>query len=269
MPHYMLAARTRADDGHASLTEKEMQTSWQRISVLEAEMKSAGAWVFSARLHDPDTATVVRVSNGEVLIRPTARSPNRRITSEGSTSSRKVTSMGRSAGQRRSPRWLAIRSRFGHSPESPGSRLAEGDPTGRATSIVDGADIGRIFRAEAGRSVATLIRVFGDIDMAEDAVQDAFATALKRWPVHGLPPNPGAWITTTARNRAIDRLRRSARERELLGEVAEPSSPTAAATSEGVGPRAPNARSQPQARSDRRAEAVADAPRVDRLTDMR
>jgi RNA polymerase sigma-70 factor (ECF subfamily) len=68
--------------------------------------------------------------------------------------------------------------------------------------------------------VATLIRVFGQIDVAEDAVQEAFALALRKWPVDGLPPNPGAWITTTARNRAIDRLRRESRGRELLREVA-------------------------------------------------
>ena len=70
------------------------------------------------------------------------------------------------------------------------------------------ADIAGIFRAESGRSVATLVRLFGSIDIAEEAVQDAFAVALERWPSTGLPPNPGAWITTTARNRAIDRLRR-------------------------------------------------------------
>ena len=81
------------------------------------------------------------------------------------------------------------------------------------------ADVARIFRTESGRSVATLIRVFGDIDIAEDAVQDAVATALRTWPGKGLPPNPGAWITTTARNRAIDRLRRESRGRELLGDV--------------------------------------------------
>ena len=67
MPHYMLAARTQADDGRTSMTEEEKQTSWQRIGLLEAEMKSAGTWVFSARLHGPETATVVRMSNGEVL----------------------------------------------------------------------------------------------------------------------------------------------------------------------------------------------------------
>jgi RNA polymerase sigma-70 factor (ECF subfamily) len=67
-----------------------------------------------------------------------------------------------------------------------------------------------IFRREAGRCTATLIRVLGDIDLAEDAVAEAFAVAAERWPVEGVPPNPGGWITTAARNRAIDRLRREA-----------------------------------------------------------
>jgi RNA polymerase sigma-70 factor (ECF subfamily) len=65
-----------------------------------------------------------------------------------------------------------------------------------------------VFRREYGRCVATLIRFLGDIDAAEEAVQDAFAVAAARWPADGQPPNPGAWIVTTARNRAIDRLRR-------------------------------------------------------------
>jgi RNA polymerase sigma-70 factor (ECF subfamily) len=65
-----------------------------------------------------------------------------------------------------------------------------------------------IFRREAGRCTATLIRVLGDIDLAEDAVAEAFAIAAEHWPATGIPPNPGGWITTTARNRAIDRLRR-------------------------------------------------------------
>ena len=65
-----------------------------------------------------------------------------------------------------------------------------------------------VFRREYGRCVATLIRFLGDIDAAEEAVQDAFTVAAARWPSDGEPPNPGAWIVTTARNRAIDRLRR-------------------------------------------------------------
>jgi RNA polymerase sigma-70 factor (ECF subfamily) len=80
---------------------------------------------------------------------------------------------------------------------------------------VDEATVGRIFREEYGRSVAALVRAFGDIDLAEDAVQEAFAVALRTWTGEGLPPNPGGWITTTARNRAIDRVRRDARGREL------------------------------------------------------
>jgi RNA polymerase sigma-70 factor, ECF subfamily len=82
------------------------------------------------------------------------------------------------------------------------------------------AQVSRVFREESGRSVATLIRVFGDIDIAEDAVQEAFALALATWPHDGLPSSPGAWITTTARNRAVNRLRRESRGRELLGELA-------------------------------------------------
>ena len=90
---------------------------------------------------------------------------------------------------------------------------------------VDEALIGRIFREESGRSVATLIRIFSDIDLAEDAVQEAFALALRKWPDDGLPPNPGGWITTTARHRAIDHLRRESRGRELVGQVVEPQAP--------------------------------------------
>ena len=66
----------------------------------------------------------------------------------------------------------------------------------------------QVFREEWGRAVAILTRVLGDLELAEDAVQDAFATALERWPRDGTPRTPGAWIVTTARNRAIDRIRR-------------------------------------------------------------
>jgi RNA polymerase sigma-70 factor, ECF subfamily len=75
---------------------------------------------------------------------------------------------------------------------------------------VQDTDIERIFRAEYGRAVSVLVRAFGDIDVAEDAVQDAFTEAVRRWPAAGIPPSPAGWIITTARNRAIDRLRREA-----------------------------------------------------------
>jgi RNA polymerase sigma-70 factor, ECF subfamily len=73
---------------------------------------------------------------------------------------------------------------------------------------VPNAEIERVFREQYGRAVAVLVRVFGDIDLAEEAVQDAFTTAVASWPGSGPPPAPAGWIITTARNRAIDRLRR-------------------------------------------------------------
>src|SRR5690349_12381836 len=79
------------------------------------------------------------------------------------------------------------------------SALPDPDFTDQVTAIV---------RAEHGRVVAQLIRRLGDIDLAEDAVAEALITALEKWPVDGIPPNPGAWLTTTAGNKAIDRIRR-------------------------------------------------------------
>jgi RNA polymerase sigma-70 factor (ECF subfamily) len=77
-----------------------------------------------------------------------------------------------------------------------------------------------VFREEHGRAVAVLVRVFGDVDIAEDAVQDAFAAASERWPSAGLPPSPAGWIITTARNRAIDRLRRESSHADRHAEAA-------------------------------------------------
>ncbi|KAA1398183.1 RNA polymerase sigma factor [Aeromicrobium ginsengisoli] len=74
----------------------------------------------------------------------------------------------------------------------------------------DDAGIAHVFREEHGRAVAVLARVFGDLDIAEDAVQEAFTIAVERWPADGTPPSPSGWIITTARRRAIDRLRREA-----------------------------------------------------------
>ncbi|MBW3562609.1 MAG: sigma-70 family RNA polymerase sigma factor [Actinobacteria bacterium] len=82
------------------------------------------------------------------------------------------------------------------------------------------ATITRVFREEYGRVVATLVGAFRDIDLAEDAVQEAFAVASRVWPERGMPPNPGGWITTTARRRAIDRLRRESMRDERQVEAA-------------------------------------------------
>jgi RNA polymerase sigma-70 factor (ECF subfamily) len=98
----------------------------------------------------------------------------------------------------------------------------------------DAAAIERAYRESSGRAVATLVRLFGDIDLAEEAVQEAFAVAAERWPAAGVPPNPGGWIVTTARNKALDRLRRESsrfgREAQAVRLHGEPEPP------EGVGP---------------------------------
>jgi RNA polymerase sigma-70 factor, ECF subfamily len=81
------------------------------------------------------------------------------------------------------------------------------------------ADIARVFREEHGRAIAVLTRTFGSIDVAEEAVQDAFAAAVEKWPATGVPPAPAGWIITTARNRAIDRLRREASREDRHAEA--------------------------------------------------
>ena len=96
-------------------------------------------------------------------------------------------------------------------------------------SSADTAAVERAYRESSGRAVATLVRFFGDIDLAEEAVQEAFAVAAERWPAAGVPPNPGGWIVTTARNKALDRLRRESsrfnREAQAALEHANSESP--------------------------------------------
>jgi RNA polymerase sigma-70 factor (ECF subfamily) len=86
--------------------------------------------------------------------------------------------------------------------------------------LLQATEIERVFREEYGRAVAVLVRVFGDIDMAEESVQEAFTTAVQRWPSVGLPPSPAGWIITTARNRALDRLRREASREDRHAQAA-------------------------------------------------
>ena len=98
--------------------------------------------------------------------------------------------------------------------------------------------IENLYRAESGRILATLIRLVGDFDLAEEVMHDAFAAALERWPGGGVPENPRAWLVSTARHKAIDRLRRDARFRR-------------SATSSRTGPRSRRAR-RPSSRTGRR-----------------
>src|SRR5580658_5777872 len=126
-----------------------------------------------------------------------ARTSRARSTSAAAGSSRRPTWTPRSAGPPRPPRRAGFRSRCGP------SRTCR-----RPDMAAD--EIEQAFRADYGRAVAVLTRVLGDINLAEDAVQEAFTIAAARWPAEGIPPAPAAWIITTARNRAIDRFRREA-----------------------------------------------------------
>jgi RNA polymerase sigma-70 factor (ECF subfamily) len=87
-------------------------------------------------------------------------------------------------------------------------------------TAVHSSEIERVFREEYGRAVAVLVRMFGDIGLAEEAVQEAFAAAIERWPSTGVPPSPVGWIITAARNRAIDRVRREASREDRHAEAA-------------------------------------------------
>src|SRR5260370_41850987 len=97
-------------------------------------------------------------------------------------------------------------------------------------------DIEAIFRNEAGRALATLIRLVGDFDLAEDALQDAFATALERWSATEQPSNPRAWLVNVGRNKAIDRVRRQIAFRGKQGELVHELLHNAAACSEAARP---------------------------------
>src|SRR5262249_51822886 len=143
-----------------------------------------------------------------------APSPRRKNSSAGTTSSRPRISMTRLPSERASrPCGSAAPSRGGRAwrggpPGSPpGDGVApEGRPPIPATMPIE-----ELFRAEYGRILATLIRLLGDFDVAEEALQEAFATALEQWPLDGTPANPAAWLVGTARHKAIDHLRRKAR----------------------------------------------------------
>ena len=174
------------------------------------EMTKRGVLKGGERLHPTSDATTVQVRDGEVAhLRRSVRrdqGADRRLLSR------------RRQGPRRGDRDRG---------EDPGreqghdrSEADLGDVSGPPSTGSVEAAVAAAFRSDWGRVVATLIRMSGDWDLAEECAQDAFARALERWPRDGIPQNPGAWLTTTARNRAFDRLRRDATGAAKLQEVA-------------------------------------------------
>jgi RNA polymerase sigma-70 factor (ECF subfamily) len=88
-----------------------------------------------------------------------------------------------------------------------------------AATLTTSDAVAAVFREEAGRLTAALVRSLGDFDLAEECVQEALVSALEHWPREGVPRNPGAWLMTTARRRGIDRLRREKRHQEKLAQL--------------------------------------------------
>src|SRR5437667_8401036 len=210
MTKYLLSVHSVEGEVGDPMTEEEMRQLMERVGVLEQEMKSAGAWLFGGALHDVDTATVVRVSDGEVL------------TTDGPFAEAKEHLGGfyiiEADDLDAALAWASKTSAAVAKPIEvrPSDTYPRPDRLPNIDARLDEAAVGRIFREESGRSIAVLIRAFGDIDLAEDAVQEPFAVALRTWARDGLPPNPGAWITNTSPHPAIDRLRREARGPKLV-----------------------------------------------------
>ena len=170
-----------------------------------------GKRVTGERLRGVDDATTVRVSKGEVLVTDGPFTESKEwiagfdILECDNLDEAIEIAVPAPAGQRRQARAAAVL----------GRGLSDGEGS------TDAADaVASVVADEQARLVAGLIRVTGDWDLAEDCVQDAVETALSRWPADGVPRNPAAWLTTVARNRALDVLRRRATERAKLQEAA-------------------------------------------------
>src|SRR3954452_1006481 len=116
--------------------------------------------------------------------------------------------MWRSSSRPRAPRPAGARSRCAPSVASPDPLEPSRSRAGTPSVTHETAAVERVFREEYGRLIASLVRRFGDIDIAEEAAGEALVAALEKWTAAGVPPNPGGWLTTTAGNRAIDRIRR-------------------------------------------------------------
>ena len=202
----------------ADASEEDAATMMKSYGEYTAVARGPGVDARRRRAPGTDQATSVRVTDGERIVTdgPFAETKEQLggyYLIEVDNLDDAIEAAGRCPGAHRHDRGPT-------DPADVTSDPAEGGP-GRPTEEV----VGQLFRRESGRAVATLIRVLGDFDLAEEAVQEAFVVALDRWPRDGLPDKPGAWITTTARNRAIDRLRREARLRDEDGGPGTPHRP--------------------------------------------
>ena len=196
MSQYLLSVHMV--EGQAPPSAEDMERIYRQVDELNEEIRSSGAWVFAGGLHprldrDGRPRTGRRGARDRRAVRR-GEGATRRLLGHRGHRPRRRACMG-DEGHRRMCRPRGGPPLPGHARELTGS-------------VATDVDVGGIFRQEHGRAIASLVRVFGDIDIAADAVQDAFEIALRRWPETGVPPSPAGWIITTARNRAVDWLRR-------------------------------------------------------------
>ena len=195
-------------------TPEDMQAFMAKVLALEEQMDTAGAFVFGGALHSPDTATVVRDGLNKVLTDGPFVEAKEHIAGFYVINAESLDEALQWAARPATP--PCTPSRCDRSVP-----LADSTPRpDRSNSEDPMSDVATAFRQANGRAVATLARTFGDISLAEDAVQDAFVRALATWPRDGIPANPAGWIITTARNRALDVVRRDTRGRELTRKLA-------------------------------------------------
>ncbi len=212
MTHYMLAMH-QPDEGvpPAEVLSEVMR----RLGELADRMREAGAFVLTVGLQPASSATVVRSDA------PLGVAPDEYLLSDGPFAEAKEHLGGfwvieapdldaaLDWAQARRSRSRACPSRSGRSRGWCSDRCRM--PRRRRALV---------FRENHGRAIAILIRLLGDLDLAEDAVQEAFVAALQTWPLRGVPPSPAGWIVTTARRRAVDRLRREQAGRAKATEAA-------------------------------------------------
>ena len=191
----------------------------EAYEALTAELKQAGVFLGGEGLQRTSTATTVRVRDGEPLLTdgPFAETREQlaRLLPARVRGPRRGGALGGEGPQRRDGLGRGAPGDHLRGPGRPGAGRRRG---GARLTVT--ADLDRLFRRESAQAVAALARALGDLDRAEEAVQDAYATALERWPRDGAPENPAAWILAVARNRALDRIRADRRSAARAEEVA-------------------------------------------------
>src|SRR5438128_386870 len=193
------------------LSQKEQEAGMAEYGAFTESVKKNGHWIAAERLQPVQTATTVRIRNGKLSTTdgPYAETKEQ-LGGFYLINAKDLNDAIQIASRIPCAKWGS-----GRSP-SPGGHRVSGGADERARAMVDA-----VYRSDSRRVLATLIRLLGDFDLAEEALQDAFAAAVEQWPTGGVPANPRAWLVSAGRFKAIDAVRRRARFDASLSKVAE------------------------------------------------